>query len=160
METGIYYLLPRLISVAFDPQYETHPYLPQPELLSFCRKQDICVMAYAPLGMNALLSDPTIISIANKYSVDPAKVLVSRAVQRGTCVVLRSSDAKHMAENLSLIKLDHEDLELLGTMKTRARYISPLELFGVDLFGESDHGYEEQGPKKVLAPTNSVHLAI
>lgn len=66
-----------------------------------------------------------------------------------------------MADNLSLIKLDQEDLELLGTMKTRARYISPLELFGIDLFGESEKGYEETpAPAKPLVQANSVHLAI
>ncbi|KAI9031168.1 NADP-dependent oxidoreductase domain-containing protein [Hyaloraphidium curvatum] len=141
-------------------QYETHPYLPQPDLLSFCRKNEITVMAYAPLGITNLLQDPTIRSIAEKYGVSSAKVLVSRAVQRGTCAVLRSSDAKHMAENLELIKLDTEDLELMGTMKTRIRYINPIELFGVDLFAESDMSSSDiVSPTKPLA-ANDIHLSV
>lgn len=142
-------------------QFETHPYLPQPELLSYCRKHDIVVMAYAPLGITALLEDATVQQIARQYGVPPAKILVSRAIQRGTCVVLRSADARHMAENLQLIKLDQDDLETLGTLKVRKRFISPLELFGVDLFGESDKGYEDVGGAKGVAlGGGGAHLVI
>lgn len=49
-------------------QVESHPYLPQEELLSYCQKNMIALTAYSPLGSGSslMLDDPVIDRIAEK----------------------------------------------------------------------------------------------
>ena len=48
-------------------QVESHPYLPETELLEFCKEKGIVFLAFAPLGHGASqgpLADPVILAIA------------------------------------------------------------------------------------------------
>lgn len=49
-------------------QVESHPYLPQEELLTYCQKNMIALTAYSPLGSGSsvMLEDPVIDRIAEK----------------------------------------------------------------------------------------------
>src|SRR6185369_6066117 len=69
---------------------ETHPYLPEWELLDYCRKNGIVLQAFAPLGHNSapnLLADPVITTIANRVGKTPAQVALAWALQRGTALL-------------------------------------------------------------------------
>uniref|UniRef100_A0ABI7XTF5 NADP-dependent oxidoreductase domain-containing protein n=1 Tax=Felis catus TaxID=9685 RepID=A0ABI7XTF5_FELCA len=59
-------------------QVECHPYLTQKSLINFCQSRDVTVTAYRPLGGSsegvALLDDPVIQRIAQKYNRSPAQV--------------------------------------------------------------------------------------
>ncbi len=55
---------------------ESHPYLPQWDLLDYCRKNGIVFQAFAALGHGSepkLLEDPIITAIAKRVSKTPAK---------------------------------------------------------------------------------------
>ncbi len=57
-------------------QVESHPYLPQTELLEFCNSNGIVMLAFAPLGHGikpGVLEDPTIIAIAQRVNKTPAQ---------------------------------------------------------------------------------------
>ena len=76
-------------------QVEAHPYLPETELLEFCKEQGIVLLAFAELGHGmkpGLLLDPVITGIATRVGKTPAQVLPAWAVQRGTA---RHSFADH-----------------------------------------------------------------
>lgn len=67
-------------------QVEAHPYLPEWELLDFCRQHGIVLLAFAPLGHGMepkVLEDPVITSIAQRLGKAPAQVALAWAVQRG-----------------------------------------------------------------------------
>src|SRR6516164_8221151 len=67
-------------------QVESHPYLPETELLEFCNEKGIVLLAFAPLGHGmkpGLLEDPVISAAAARAGKTPAQVLLAWAVQRG-----------------------------------------------------------------------------
>ena len=71
-------------------QVEAHPYLPEAELLKFCKERGIVFLAFAPLGHGmrpGLLDDPVISAVAARVNKTPAQVLLAWAVQRGTAVL-------------------------------------------------------------------------
>ncbi|MCI5132871.1 MAG: aldo/keto reductase, partial [Candidatus Electrothrix sp. EH2] len=83
-------------------QIELHPYLQQPEMLDFCRKNGVHITAYSPLGSPdrpsglkgndepLLLTDPLIRQVAEQHGCTPAQVLINWAVQRETVVIPKS----------------------------------------------------------------------
>jgi glycerol 2-dehydrogenase (NADP+) len=62
-------------------QVEIHPYLPQEELVQFCKDKGIAVTAYSPLGTTGtpLFKEEDVIKIAEKHHVNPGTVLISFA---------------------------------------------------------------------------------
>ncbi len=58
-------------------QVESHPYLPEWELLDYCQANGIVLLAFAPLGHAMdpnLLADPVITGIADRVNKTPAQV--------------------------------------------------------------------------------------
>ena len=86
-------LLPIYESARIKPavvQVEAHPYLPETELLEFCKEKGIVFLAFAPLGHGMRpgpLEDPVISAIAARVGKTPAQVLLAWAVQRGTALL-------------------------------------------------------------------------
>src|SRR5271154_5259038 len=82
-------------------QVESHPYLPQTELLEFCKAKGIVLLAFAPLGHGQRpgpLEDPVITKIAAQVGMTPAQVLLSWAVQRGTALLTTPKSASRAKE--------------------------------------------------------------
>jgi len=78
---------------------EGHVGLPQSD-----QKQNIVIAAYSPLGNNIYnlpraVDDPTVINLAKDMNKQPAQLLVSWAVQRGTVVLPKSVTASRIADN-------------------------------------------------------------
>ncbi|WP_423819508.1 aldo/keto reductase [Salinimicrobium sp. TIG7-5_MAKvit] len=119
-------------------QVELHPFLPQSELIQFCRENNIHNTAYSPLGSGdrsaqmkaedepSLLEEPAIVEIAEKHNVSPAQVLIKWAVSRGTAVIPKSTTEKHIISNLESInvKLDEEDLKKIAGIERHFRYVT------------------------------------
>ena len=82
-------------------QIEAHPYLPERELLEFCKQNDIVFLAFAPLhhGLRpGPLEDPIISATAAQVGKTPAQVLLASAVQRGTALLTTPSTAARAGE--------------------------------------------------------------
>jgi alcohol dehydrogenase (NADP+) len=92
-DIGLNELLPIYESARIKPavvQVEAHPYLPETELLEFCKEKDVVFLAFAPLGHGLRpgpLEDPVISAIAARVGKTPAQVLLAWAVQRGTALL-------------------------------------------------------------------------
>src|SRR5580693_5101501 len=83
-------------------QVEAHPYLPETELLEFCKGKGIVFLAFAPLGHGmkpGLLEDPVIAAIAARVGKTAAQVLLAWAVQRGTALLTTPKSAARAREN-------------------------------------------------------------
>lgn len=63
----------------FICKVENHPFLPQEELLQFCKSKGILLQSYSPLGSNdgPLLEDEIIVNLAKKHNVEPSNILIS-----------------------------------------------------------------------------------
>jgi diketogulonate reductase-like aldo/keto reductase len=110
---------------------ESHPYLPQWDLLDYCRKNGIVLQAFAALGHSSdpkLLEDPVITSIANRVNKTPAQVLLAWAIQRGTAVLTTSKTPGRIKENFEVSTLPADAmLEINEGIKSRVRFNAVVE---------------------------------
>jgi diketogulonate reductase-like aldo/keto reductase len=116
---------------------ESHPYLPEWELLEFCNQHGIVFQAFAALGHSSepkLLDDPVITSIAKKVNKTPAQVLLAWAVQRGTALLTTSKTESRIKENFDISTLPEDAMkEIREGIKTRQRF-NPVVATGVPGF--------------------------
>eukprot|EP00842_Homolaphlyctis_polyrhiza_P000999 jgi/Hompol1/18/HPOL_002707-RA len=123
-------------------QVELHPYLPQNELVEFCKKEGILVTAYSPLGStpgpDSVLNDPVVLDVAQRNGKTPAQVLVSWAIQRGTQVIPKTVTPERIVENFQDFVLSDADFQALSDIHKRktVRYIDPLTFWKYDMFEE------------------------
>jgi alcohol dehydrogenase (NADP+) len=105
-------------------QVESHPYLPETELLEFCKEKGIVFLAFAPLGHGmtpGLLEDPVISAIAKRVGKTPAQVLLAWAVQRGTALLTTPKSAARARENFDISALPEDAFEEINRIQTRQR---------------------------------------
>jgi alcohol dehydrogenase (NADP+) len=121
-------LLPIYESARIKPavvQVESHPYLPETELLEFCKQKGIVFLAFAPLGHGMRpgpLEDPVISAIATRVGKTPAQVLLAWAVQRGTALLTTPKTAARARENLDISALPEDALDEINRIQTRQRF--------------------------------------
>jgi diketogulonate reductase-like aldo/keto reductase len=92
-------------------QVESHPYLPEWELLSFCQEHGIVLLAFAALGHSStpnLLEDPVLTDIAARMDMAPAQVALSWAVQRGTAFLTTSTKPQRIQANFEISPLPED----------------------------------------------------
>jgi aldehyde reductase len=105
-------------------QVESHPYLPETELLEFCKEKDIVFLAFSPLGHGVkpgLLEDPVISAISARVRKTPAQVLLAWAVQRGTALLTTPKTAARAAENFNISALPEDAIDEINRIQTRQR---------------------------------------
>ncbi|SEP41997.1 aldo/keto reductase [Niastella yeongjuensis] len=106
-------------------QVEAHPYLPETELLDFCKNNGITLLAFAPLGHGIRpgpIEDPVVLSIAARVKKTPAQVLLAWAIQRGTAVLTTARTAARVQENFDITPLPDEAIEEINRIQTRQRF--------------------------------------
>jgi alcohol dehydrogenase (NADP+) len=105
-------------------QVEAHPYLPEAELLEFCKERGIVFLAFAPLGHGmkpGLLEDPVISAIAARAGKTPAQILLAWAVQRGTALLTTPRTAARARENFDISRLSEDALNEINRIQIRQR---------------------------------------
>jgi diketogulonate reductase-like aldo/keto reductase len=105
---------------------ESHPYLPQWDLLDYCKTNGIVLQAFAALGHSSepkLLEDPVIAAIASRVNKSPAQVLLAWAIQRGTALLTTSKTPSRIKENFEVSTLPEEAVrEISEGIKLRVRF--------------------------------------
>jgi diketogulonate reductase-like aldo/keto reductase len=118
-------------------QIESHPHLPEWELLEYCKQYGIVLLAFAPLGHgkdSGLLDHPVIISIAQRVKKTPAQVLLAWAVQRGTAFLTTSVKPARIQENFEISTLPEDAMqEIRDKVETGIR-LNPVVETGVPGF--------------------------
>src|SRR5271168_5131671 len=132
-------LLPVYESARIKPavvQVESHPYLPETELLEFCKENGVVFLAFAPLGHGmkpGLLEDPVISAIAARVGKTAAQVLLAWAVQRGTAVLTTPTTAARAIENFAIARLPEDAFNEINRIQIRQR-LNPVVSTGVPGF--------------------------
>jgi diketogulonate reductase-like aldo/keto reductase len=105
---------------------ESHPYLPEWELLDYCRQNGIVFQSFAALGHSSepnLLADPVITAIAERVGKTPAQVALAWAIQRGTALLTTSKTPSRIAENFDISTLPEDAMrEINEGIKTQIRF--------------------------------------
>jgi alcohol dehydrogenase (NADP+) len=117
-------------------QVESHPYLPETELLEYCKQNNIILLAFAPLGHGmkpGLLEDPVITAIATRVGKTPAQVLLAWAIQRGTALLTTPRSAARAKENFDIARLPDDAIDEINRIQTRQR-LNPVVTTGVPGF--------------------------
>lgn len=118
-------------------QIELHPYLQQPQMLDFCKKNNIFLTGYSPLGSSdrpeglkaenepVLLQDEKVAQIAAQKEASPAQVLISWAIHRGTAVIPKSVNPARIQQNLEAanVVLTPQDMAALESLDKARRYV-------------------------------------
>jgi alcohol dehydrogenase (NADP+) len=105
-------------------QVESHPYLPQTELLEFCQQKGIVLLAFAPLGHGIRpgpLEDPAVLAIAKQTSLTPAQVLLAWGIQRGTAVLTTAKTLDRARENYNLSEIPEATVDEINRIQIRSR---------------------------------------
>lgn len=112
-------------------QIESHPFLPEWEMLEFCRQHGIIVLAFAPLGHGmqpSVLENEVITSIAQRLQKTPAQVALAWAVQRETAFLTTSATPAHIQENFDISRLPQRAMdEIKEDITDRIRFNSVVE---------------------------------
>ncbi len=107
---------------------ESHPYLPEWELLDYCRKHGIVLQAFAALGHSSepnLLADPVITAIASRVGKTPAQVVLAWAIQRGTALLTTTKNPGRIMENFDVSTLPDDAMrEINEGITLRLRFNS------------------------------------
>ncbi|CAE6733541.1 putative oxidoreductase/MSMEI_2347 [Paraburkholderia domus] len=127
-DIGLNELRPLYESARIKPavvQVEAHPYLPETELLEFCKENEIVFLAFAPLGHGIRpgpLEDPVITQIAARIGKTPAQVLLAWAVQRGGALLTTPKSAARARENFDISALPEDAFDEINRIETRQRF--------------------------------------
>jgi alcohol dehydrogenase (NADP+) len=106
-------------------QVESHPYLPQTEILEFCKSNGLVMLAFAPLGHGikpGVLEEPVVIQIAQRVNKTPAQVLLAWAVQRGSAVLTTPKSSSRARENFDISSLPADAMQEIDAIRTRQRF--------------------------------------
>ena len=116
---------------------ESHPYLPEWELLDYCKRHGIVFQAFAALGHSSepkVLEDPVITAIAKRVNKTPAQVLLAWAIQRGTALLTTSKTPSRIKENFDVSTLPEEAVrEISEGIRLRVR-LNPVVETGIPGF--------------------------
>ena len=146
-------LLPGASTPPVVNQVEVHPFFPQRELLAWCSDHDIVLTAYSPLGSGDRnpefmrddepepLKHPVILEIAARHQLSAGQVLIAWAIQRGTCVIPKSSNPERLRQNFEAASIVLAD----GDMAAIAELESGYRIFHGGFFAEEGSGYTVAG---------------
>ena len=107
-------------------QIELHPLFTQRNTVEYCRKKDIAVMAYTPLGrMNpALISNPLLESLAGKYGKTVPQIILRWHIQSGFIVIPKSESPVRIQQNANVFDfcLSSADMAAINALNCDMRF--------------------------------------
>ena len=110
-------------------ELEFHPWVPNStyELVQWCQRRGMVIIAYGSLGSKALNKDQmqgSVATLATKYKASSAQVLLRWALERGVAVIPGATSRAHIRDNLLLkdFRLSAEDMQLLEMGGRPARF--------------------------------------
>ena len=112
-------------------QMEAHPYYRDEETISALAPCGCCVMAWYPLGHgdHALLEEPVVKELAEKYGKSTAQVILRWHTQVGNIVIPGSTNPEHIKANLDIFdfELTEEEMKQMAGLNKNVRYYYPDE---------------------------------
>lgn len=99
-------------------QIEYHPGLLQEDTIELCRKNDILVEAWSPLGRGHLLDNPVLVEIAGHHGKSPAQVILRWVLQNNVLPLVKSVHAERIRENYDVFdfELTQQEIKAIDSM--------------------------------------------
>lgn len=104
-------------------QVELHPLLAQAELREFDRRHSIVTEAWSPLAHGRLVTDDTVIGIAEAHERTPAQVLLRWHIQLGNVVIPKSATPERIRANFDIFgfELTDQEMDRIGALDRGVR---------------------------------------
>ena len=104
-------------------QVEMSVVLQQPELVDYCKANDIVVEAYTPLVEGLFFKDPTLVDIAKKHGKTVPQIMLRWGIDYGVVVLTKSVRRERVKENFDIFdfQLDKDDMAKLKAMDKEYR---------------------------------------
>ncbi len=105
-------------------QIEFHPYLQQPDLVAFCRQNNIQLEAWSPLMKGRVLEVPQLQKIAKKYGKNPIQVTLRWLLQKEIVVIPKSIKKTRIQENAKVFdfELSAADMAVIDSLDRGSRF--------------------------------------
>lgn len=116
-----HHLVPLLARARIAPmvnQIEFHPGYRQQSTVDFCMSHGIRVVAWSPLARGALVRNPLLTSLAQKYNVSTGQICLRWCLQHGVGAVVKSTSPERRRQNADLFsfEISDEDMQKLDNM--------------------------------------------
>lgn len=84
------------------------------DLIDYCKRKNIVVEAYSPIGHGAILNNKDISKVAEKYGVSVAQICLKYDLQLGMVILPKTTKPERMKSNADLnFTISDEDMEFL-----------------------------------------------
>lgn len=107
-------------------QLESHLYLQDRKTVDFLKENNILHQAWGPLsqGKSNLLEEEILKEIGDKYGKTPAQIALKWNIERGTMVLVKSTNPGRIKENISIFdfNLDDSDMHALTSLDKNTRF--------------------------------------
>lgn len=101
-------------------QIEASVYQQYDKIVEYCKKADIIVQAYSPLGRGVTnaLKDPVVLEIAKKHGKDAGQVAMRYLIQKGYVMTCLSTSPERLMTNQDIFyfELDKDDMGKLNAL--------------------------------------------
>jgi diketogulonate reductase-like aldo/keto reductase len=104
-------------------QFEFHPELVQPELLKFCRENQIQPEAWRPIMKGRVNEIELLQELAEKYRKSPVQIVLRWDVQKGVVTIPKSVTPERIISNADVFdfELSAEDVARIDALNRNAR---------------------------------------
>ncbi|ETS80769.1 hypothetical protein PFICI_08298 [Pestalotiopsis fici W106-1] len=98
-------------------QWEVHPWLPRPDIVSWARDNGVAVQAFCPLVRGERWDEQVLKDLAAKHGKTAAQILIRWSLQKGYSPLPKSVTTSRIKENANVFdfELDEEDMRKLET---------------------------------------------
>ena len=100
-------------------QIEYHPGFLQTDCVKFCKKHNIQVEGWSPLGRGGVLNNEILIDIANKYHKSVAQLCIRWALQNKVIPLPKSTTPDRIKENFEVFdfEISESDMDLINQIE-------------------------------------------
>ena len=99
-------------------QIEIHPYRSQKNMISYCKENNIQVIAWGPILRGKIFSDAVMLELADKYNRSVPQITLKWHIQNGVIPIPKSSNIERIKENLNIFdfEISYEDMKLIDQL--------------------------------------------
>jgi len=101
------------------------------DLVPYCRKRNIPIMAYSPLEQARMLGDAALKAVAQRHGASPAQVALAWLLrQPGIITIPKATSLQHLDENIAALDLTltADDLKALDARFPPPKRATPLDM--------------------------------
>ncbi len=100
-------------------QIEFHPGLVRKDTIDFCRKNNIVIEAWAPLGKGKMLNNEILNRLAEKYNKSVAQICIKWCLQNEVIPLPKSQNKERMKQNLDIFdfEISNEDMNEINNIE-------------------------------------------